>query len=351
MPEYIEIEGEVVRHVRREIIAVTSLAAASPHLEVQAPSIYPLLPRNTVACAFDGETQRGAVLVEREPERINVSVHFDLGLTGNTPDADFNRAVETAGRGRTAQFNIQLPYLYFLYGFRLQVNRTDGGAALNDFTLDRTNLYMSRDRLPNLTTRLWKAKMMNVQNARICWGYTTHDGGTMANRINHMVNEFPVTLFNNHYGIPLPRGVASLTAWEEGSEADPMYYRGWAHWEGQPDAAPAATLLRDAMSRTEAARLTQLPEPGDWGNILIPQPPQQFTIGRLRQWLDDIPRPLRRRFIEAATAMAADIPATTPEDDYEAFIAATQQQEPDPDEVWDPDEDDEEDDDEEEEAF
>lgn len=320
MPEIIEIEGDVVRHIRREIVSTTTLAAAAPHLEVHAPAISPVLPRGTVLFSFDPDEKRGAFLVEHAPMRVNITVHFDRGLTGATPPVDYERA--TAGNnGRTAQFNIQLPYLYFLYGFRTGTRPADLGYTMADFTIDRSNLYMLREPFTHADQKLYMATLLNVKNARICWGYTQHDNDSLAVRINHMINEFAVTIFNNHYGVPLPRGVTSLTDWETRSEGNPLFYREWDHWNQAPDSKSAADLLRAAMvADGTTLGYTALPIQEDRGHIIIPEPPRQFTIARLREWMREIPAPLRTRFLAEAAAEATTDDALAPEEAYEAFL-------------------------------
>jgi hypothetical protein len=301
----IEIDPDgTVRTIERRIIATTTLDAAAPHLEIHAPTIMPPLPRGTFTAAFDEDAQRGSMLIERQPSRESLSVHFDVGMREATPHIDFDRAGDNR---RVVDFNIQLPYLYFLYGFKLGTRPADMGVTMADFTIDRSNLYMSRDPLRTLDDKLWKATMMNVRDAKICWGSTMHDHDTLANRLNHMVTEFPVTTFNNHYGIPLPRGVNSLTEWEARSEGNPLFHREWAHWETPPDSRSVADLLKMAMSDGRAARdYTGLPAVGILGDVLIPEPPMQFTMGRMRQWINELPRPLKRRFLAEAARVAAE---------------------------------------------
>ena len=299
MSTIIEIEGKVVRHVERNIISETTLAAAAPHLERRAPSIFPILPNNTVLAGFDPDNNRGAVIVERPPERININVHFDRGLTGNTPNADYNRGVRST-------FHIQLPYLYFVYGFTMRPHQVNDAIGLADFTLDTSHVYWRPDPLRKMDDRLWPALLPNVTGGRICWGYTEHDNDTLAVRINHMVNEFPITTFNNHYGMPRPSRYESYVAWEEASE-NPLVYRDWEEFTRNQGSVKAGEHLRATMGTNYA----ELPFPTDEANVLITEPPRQFTYGRLREWFNSIPEPLRARFI----AEAARIAETDPADD------------------------------------
>ena len=315
MTDVVEIEGGIVRHIRREIVSETTLAAAAPHLEVRAPSIFPILPRGTIVVAFDPDEKRGVVLIERPPSRENLLVHFDRGLTANTPPDDFNRAT---GRTGSAHFNIMLPYLYFLYGFKLDTNNRGEHIQIANFAIDHTLLFMRKEPLRTLEDPMWHATIMNVSEAKICWGNTQTDNDTLAVRINHMINEFPLTTFNNHYGIPLPHGIPSLTAWEAGSD-DPLFYRGWGHWTAVKAQVTDTKALILRSMKNGVTEYGSMPAPDDrFTDVIIPEPPRQFTVGRLREWMHAIPPALRPTFIREVAAEAATIQA-----EMEAAAAGT----------------------------
>lgn len=302
MTDFIEIEGEIVRHIRREVVSETTLALAAPHLERRAPSLYPVLPRNTVVAAFDPDAKRGALIVERVPERVNLNVHFDMGLTGNTPNEDYNR-------GRRAQFNIQFPYLYFVYGYKMDVRPVGDHVGLARFSLDRSNLFWAPKPIVNLDDRIWPAKLANVNNsALICWGTPNWDTqDTMATRINQMVNEFPITTFTNHYGMPRPSDYASYVAWEAASE-NPLCFRDWEQFKTNTGSKKVDEFILKIMANGTGVDYTGMPRPEDMAEVIIPEPPAQFTTGRLRQWIETIPEPLRRRFLAEAARVGAEEP-------------------------------------------
>lgn len=306
MPDIIEIEGDVVRHIRREVVAETSLAQATPYIERRAPSIWPILPDHVALTAFDPDEQRGVLIVERVPERVNLNVWFDRGLTGGTPADDYNRAVQAGPNART-RFNIQLPYLYFVYGFKINIRQAQDHVGLAGFTLDRSTLWWRKDPLRKVEDRLWPAQLPNVnRDAQICWGTPAWDHqDTMAMRINQMVNEFPITEFTNHYGMPRPAHLASYVAWETESE-NPVAYREWPTWEREAGSVIAKDHALKVMSNGHGKQYGTMPSPEDMADVLIPEPPRQFTMGRLRQWIEEIPAPMRARFLAEAARVGAE---------------------------------------------
>lgn len=282
MVRIVEIEGDIARIVEREIVATTTLDLLAPHMEVRAATITPTLPLGTRIAAFDPEAGRGAVIIEAAPARTNLNVHFDVGMRGDTPPDDYARG----GRPHRATFNIQLPFFHFVYGFTLKTTDNGAGMAAGEFTIDRSYLYMSPAQILTPQDKIWHATMMNVEGARICWGYGDYDNTSLNERLQHMVNEFPNNVFNNHYGMPRPIDYDSYTAWEAASE-NPFIFRNWKHWNDTPPAGTVAEIIKTHLAKEyerNGHNYQELPLPDDMTTVIIPEPPAQFTQARMREW-------------------------------------------------------------------
>lgn len=310
MTQFIEIEGDVARIVERTVTAETTLAALAPHLERHAPGITPIFPwgvgAHTINTATDVDRERMVILIEREPSITAMNVHFDRGQDGQTPQVDLDRG----DAHRRATWTLQMPWLYFLFGIRLNTDRTGDYVGLQNFTIDANELYMRPARLKEITDPLWIARIPNVNRAgTICWGSTVHDGVTFAQKLSHMVNEFNDTTFNNHYGIPLPDNFESLTAWEAISDPkNPFSFEKWSHWDRPPDIPNTGDKMRAHLAGGHHERVdyTTMPLPTEYADVIIPEPPQQFTYARIREWMNTVPAAQRERFARTLTEILGE---------------------------------------------
>lgn len=292
MTRRIIIEGQMVRLVEEAIVGETTLNDLRPLLATRAPTIFPVQPDHTRIAAFNPEKKKGIIIIELLPARHNLRVFYDRGEIGCTP-RDYGRADDQ----QRANFNIQLPYQYFVYTYELETRgdlNYDGQIA--DFTLNRGDLYWRKEPLTGITDLLIPAQIWNVRNAQICWGYQRHDTQTLAQRIDDMVKNFPFTDFTAHYGSPVPNGYDDYTAWEEASEGNPFVFRDWTDFDtAYGHGLTVKSLIDRAIENTDEVLLADTTRTFD----AIPEPPPMFTIGRAIDWFENLPENLRPRFLWA----------------------------------------------------
>lgn len=299
------IEGSIVRHERVEVMAESALSEFENHLVRYEATTFPVLPHGTVLLSYDRNAGQGFILVEQKPQRVNIGVAHST--RGRYPeDANHNRV---AGIDR---FNIQFPYQYFAIKFRLGVNAQ--GIPFN-FTMDGYNLYWRKMPFTQPDDRLWVAAVPNVNDGGgICWGGTLDfaPNDNMAVRVNAMVNNFAHTTFNEDLGHRTPFG-HSLTQWEQDSE-NPLNFMNWDYWEN--GRSFPATEIMDLMMQ-QPLPIAQI----NPFHIDIPPLPENFTVGRARQWINGLDEGTRRRILLAITETAEDLgePIPTPEQITEAL--------------------------------
>lgn len=296
MTDRVVIEGGVVRHERIETVSQAPLEALAPHLVKPIATILPVLPANPVRyIAFDGETNRGLMLVEKAPGLRHIRVAHE----GAHYTDDYQRRDAAGDAGQAGTWRVQFPWSYFAFPFRVSVQ---GAGVLHDFVIDNTLLYWSREQFRTTQQQLLPARAPNVdEDGRICWGYTRAVNTSLSERVDDYINNFSTTTFNEHLGHVTPFGT-SLTEWETQSPADnPLAWRDWPIWEQQagrfitvdqiPHETPATPL--------EAAQL-------DPTYIELPPVPQNFTIARAREYLLGLAEPARQRLILAVQAFTEE---------------------------------------------
>lgn len=283
--ERIVIEGSIVRHERVSVVNETALSELERHLVRYEATTFPVLPYGTVFLSYDRNTGQGFLLVEQKPQRISLGMVHRRGH----PDEGHNRA------NGIDHFNIQLPYQYFAFRFRLGINTT--GTPFN-FTIDNYHLYWRNMPFTQPTDTLQVAALPNVnERGGICWGstlaHTPNDN--LATRINAMVIMFPHTTFNEDLGHRTPFN-GSLTQWEEDS-VHPLNYMNWPFWQNTPTFTADQIMGIFNMPPLPMAEINP-------AYVELPELPQNFTVGRARQWLNSLPDNTRRRMLQAITEIA-----------------------------------------------
>lgn len=305
MPDFIEIEGQIARLVKRQITAEVPLSELMPHLTIQQPTFLPVLPDHTRIVAFNPETRRGAVLIELAPSRKGFRIHNDQGETRGPDAKRQNEAPDLVG-----VFQLQLPWAYFIYSFRIGTDNTAiTGGKLQDFTIDQGLYFWRPDRIQKLDDQLWGGRIPNVDTQGwICWGNSRHETTSLANRINDMVKNFTNTKFNYHLGAPKPSIYPNYTEWEKDSLKNPLCFSAWEEWKTLPG--------RTIQSVFESLMDKDLPAASDLSRseLAIPEPPAYFSVARAAEWMNALPEQSRARFLHALRRWtdANPDPADTP---------------------------------------
>jgi hypothetical protein len=283
MVDKIIIEGDTVRHVREETLSQATLASLAPHLTTRLPTTHPVLPQNPARFVyFDPEAGRGLILIERKPQQHTIAVRH----RGTSYAADAARR-DADGFSR---FAVQLPFQYFAYTFRNQVNVP--GQLIN-FTVDKSFLFWAREPIRAPNDVVYVAPCPNVDTSgSICWGGTISDSSSLSARLDDLVNNFFTTTFNEDLGHRTPFG-NSLLDWETNS-TEPLAYRSWPFW----DSATAIPVSGIATHIGEAPP-TNIAELNP-SHIDLPTLPANFTVARAREWLDGLSDGARRRILMAA---------------------------------------------------
>ncbi len=297
MTDRVVIEGGLARHERIEVVSQVPLESIAQHMVKPMATVLPVLPANPVRYVqFDGESNRGLLLVEKKPSLS----HIRVAHNGNVyeDDAGRNDATTTEG-GRAGSWRVQFPWQYFAFPFRVSVQ---GPGVLHDFVIDNTLLYWARDQFRSTDAKLYPAPTPNVdQDGRICWGYTRQVNTSLSERIDDYINSFTTTTFNEHLGHVTPFG-HSLTEWERNSPADnPLAWRDWPIWEERAHITVTEIPHDEPATPIPVARL-------DPTYVALPPVPEQFTIARAREYLNDLPDAARQRFILAVQELA-EVPA------------------------------------------
>lgn len=302
MTDRVVIEGGVIRHERIETVSQAPLESISEHLVRRIGVTLPVLPANPVRyMEFDGETNRGLMLVEKAPGLKYIRVAHESEYY----EDDYQRVDAAGDAGQAGTWRVQFPWQYFAFPFRVRVT---GAGVMHDFVIDNTLLYWSRDQFRATDAQLMPAPTPNVDsNGRICWGYTRAVNTSLGERIDDYINNFSTTTFNEHLGHITPFGT-SLTQWEANSPTDnPMAWRDWPIWNNPPyDYRTVDQIPKEDGVTPTAAQL-------DPTYIELPPMPQNFTVARAREYLLALSEPARQRLIVAAQQLTTPEPAPTEE--------------------------------------
>lgn len=287
MAEQIIIEGSVVRHVRTETLAESAFTGLAPFLTTRLATTLPVLPQHPVRfVSFDPESGRGLMIVETKPGRHILQVRH----SGQRYDVDAQRE-DADGLSR---WNVQLPYQYFAYPYTM-VTGTD--ERLRDFTIGSAYLFWAKDAIRTENDLVHPARCPNVDTSgSICWGSTNSDSASLSARIDDLVNNFYLTIFNEDLGHLTPFG-DSLTDWETAS-ADPLAWRQWDYWNNV-----AGIPISGVAEYIHAAPSTNMAELNP-SFVDIPELPQNFTVAHAQDWLSNLDPGALRRIMAAVTLHA-----------------------------------------------
>lgn len=286
MEEIIEIQGDLVRTIRREIINEVDLKDIAPHMETRAPLTLTALPRNSVR-----------------------HLHWDESNPAMT-DAQF--LIELPPRVRTIDYDnadptvpcvVALPYTIFNFIISTRTPNPQG----QDWSLDNLRVYWARESAQNLDQHVIPALLPNIYaDATVCWGNTGINAAQpLADRIDEIVNTFYLSTFTDH-GVrdrEWPWNRRTYKRWARETAADNQAWKTFPEWD-LADTNVEHVRLRDLFTHATGHATPTLTDN-------IPTFPEIPTFGRAEEWLREQLDPIQRFRLRAALAnVEADDPTT-----------------------------------------
>ncbi len=293
--QQIVIEGDIARVVETTTLHQAPLEDLLPKLERRIPTILPMLPDGTRFAYYDPDSKKGHFLIERKPTRQTINVK--LTREDVLPEIDRQRADDD----EWCAFNLQFPYAYFSFPFEFTLD----GQRMTDFVLENGSLYWSPTALENTDSKLWYARMPNIMGSgRICWGAVRNETATLRRRLDDKVKTWYATAFNDHLDATAtrPEHLDSLTAWEEESN-DPLAFTNWPMFRTGGHTVETILRITPDDPAIVAAQINDALH-------VVPVPPADFTIGRMRTWYAELDEYARNR-LQRAIALVDATPEPT----------------------------------------
>lgn len=287
MTQIIEIEGDLVRVVERNVRSQANLADVLPHIETRIPISMPIMPRNrTPIVRFD----------PRDPTNMRLDMFMELPP-----------GVRTIQVNRHEQVRIALPWTVFY--FRITAN--DGNPQTQNWAFNEWACFHSKDQLVSLDQKLIPAMLPNVfGDGRICYGTTAVDANQpLHDRLDELVNSWYISNFNNigHVrGSYMPWGSAGgdYTKWVDETNRSASCWRTWPEWdETTPEGANQQHLTPLEIIDVEMERTTPIRLEG-----AIPDLPLALTFGRADEWLRGLTNNQRLRLHNALATLQREGP-------------------------------------------
>jgi len=288
VPEYLEIEGDLVRRVQREVIAENRLEDLLPHLERRVPVITPTLPDGAKAVYYSEDNPANKifeVLVEMAPRVRTLPI----------------------GR-RDAELHPTVALPYTIFHFRLHTGAE--ATRIDSWAFDIYHAYHARESADNLDQEVVAAMLPNVfAEGNICFGDTARPPATrsMAKRINQIVNDFYISDFSptgHHRPHHLPWGSNDFTRWVEESRNNRQCWQNWPEWDNTTEEYRRQRhyILRDRFA-TGFEKVEIIPEDG------IPELPMRMTFGQANEWLQTLENHQRSRLLQEMQVLQTEAPA------------------------------------------
>lgn len=284
------MEGDLVRVIQEELIREVRLQDFLPHIEHRPPVIVGILPKSAIFLRWD----------EEDPRNKRVSVMSEL-----VP------AVRTCRYG-TRQFQLSVPWTYFLYDFVTKGDPMEGMGWSNV----GARVFWAREQVTSLDSELRTALVPNCsQDGNICYGNTGVDARmSLGVRIDRQTDEFYRTTFMHDSGAGSPwgseTGLVNWKRWEEETKKNPAAFLDFPEWEGSKKPAPRGRTHMDKYTARQLLgshfdRAKPIEAEG-----LIPPMVQPMTFMRAEEWLASISPFERHQLFVGLTNMQAENPGT-----------------------------------------
>jgi hypothetical protein len=294
VPQILEVEGELVRLVQKDIIEEGRLQDMLPFLENRPPITIGILPKSAIIVHWDesnAKQKRAQFLCELAP-----------GLR--------------SARYNERRYQISIPWTYFLFDYTTASHPTDDQIAWQ-----RTNnrIFWAKEPVKNFDSMLGTALVPNCdQFGGICYGDTGVDARLpIGVQMDRLVHEFYSTTFTHDSGTGSPwqseTNNDNWARWDRESRANPNAWQTMPEWE--TDEAVGTGRRRPARARfitykTVREILGTLHDRTQPIQVegMIPEMVMPFTFGRAEEWLGSLTAVDRHRLLTALTNMQADNP-------------------------------------------
>lgn len=280
MPEQVIIEGDLIKFLNVDVIRTARLQDALSELEHRPPITIGPLPKSAIFVHWD----------ESDPKNKIAEVICEVPPGRRT--ARYN--------GR--QFQISVPWTYFVYTMRTPANPNDGGTH---WTHENSLVYWAFDQIVDLNSMIATALVPNCgENGSICYGSTGVSASLpLGARLDLLTDEFYRTEFTHDSGTGSPwqseTGSSSWARWDAESKKDPAAWRNFPEWKpgvgGRGGGRITQRPLREVLGQ-RLSRLTPIEMEGR-----IPDIPEPMTFGRAEEWVMSLD-PMYRTRLEVAVA-------------------------------------------------
>lgn len=286
MPQFVEIEGDIARIVRRDIVRQVRLADLLPNIERRPPITLPILPTRTRVVHWDPsniDNQMLHIITELEPSVRTITIQDDRGL-------------------QRGAHRIAVPYTVFHFS----LNTTDPNSNVWSFT--DYQCFFSPKPIGTLDDTVIPALLPNVfEDGRICFGNTGTAGNQpLAARIDEVMNNWYLSNFNNighvrgHY---LPWNSRTFDKWVDETANNPRCWTTFPEWNPDSPEGQYQThmSIKDILAQTRLTRTDEIRVAG-----AIPALNIAPTFGMSEQWLQALTPTQRTRLLRAMQNLAAE---------------------------------------------
>lgn len=271
MTQVIEIEGELVTFVEKNVTRQVTLAELLPHLENRVVVEVPSLPRSAVFVRYDESNpplKKAYFLCEIAPGIKNIIKN-----------------------GR--RYRLAMPWTYLWFECT-----SDGSNSV--WSIEDYRAFHAKEQYRDMNSPMVKAFNPNLyEDGRICFGSTGAPITLpLGERIDHLVNNWYLTEFNNDLEdyFHLPHNYDSFRDWVEASRENANCWMGWANWSSPDWTITVKELVDDHTTRPLVATVA-----GQIRPIQVP-----YTFGRAEEYLRTLSPEMRGRLLVALENIAAD---------------------------------------------
>lgn len=285
MVQHLEIQGELVQVVERQVVRQIKLQDLMPHMVKELPVTLPVLPRTAVFVHYDPTNPTA--------KRINFLCEVPAGIRTITKEN------KTGGNKR--RYKLAFPWTYFW------ITAVSQGTKLDSFVIDNYKALHSRNRFTKVEgSEFYVAFLPNIYSVsgEICFGSTGAPVGSLADQVDDIVNNFYLTEFNDHLDrtdMVWPYGGSNFKNWVEATEVKgAAAYKTFPEWD---NGARTKFTMADLIGTSSKLRTERIE-----GSVVIPEIPSPMTFGRAEEWFKNLSKQDRGRLKIAMENLVEDDP-------------------------------------------
>jgi hypothetical protein len=257
--QILEIEGDLVKVTERKVIKQIKLESLMPHLVRKDPVTFPVLPASARFVHFDPTTPN--------MNKLYILAEIPPGIRTITK--------ENKNAVNKRRYRLAFPWTYFWF------TAVQEGGLTRNYTITDYRCFHARQRFEGPPGEFYVAFCPNVykDNATICFGSTGAPPGPIDQQIDHIVNNWYVSEFNDHLDrtdMAWPFGGNSFKNWVDRTATDgPSAWKNFPEWDS---GIRKKFTITDLIGQG-VVRITQMT-----GELVIPEIPTPMTFGRAEEW-------------------------------------------------------------------